>query len=210
MEKQIKRLQYKIADIDERQRLVKAYFSAFGNVDSDGDVIVKGAGRKTIQENGPGGKDIIRHFLNHEMKYNPAVLPIGKIKEMGEDNFGNYFVSKIARTKTGEDIYSLYEDGFINNHSFGFNIIKQRQENNVNYILEYKMYEVSTVTTWSSNENTPTIEVKEKKEQTEAATEGTSINKYESLFIEPSKLLTPNEEADLKAINEIYKLLKFN
>ena len=43
--------------------MVKAYYSAFGNVDSDGDIIERGAGRKTIKENGPEGKDIIRHFF---------------------------------------------------------------------------------------------------------------------------------------------------
>ncbi len=198
MEKLIKQLQYKVADIDSKQRQVKAYFSAFGNVDSDGDVIVKGAGRKTIQENGPGGKDIIRHFLNHEFQSKQGALPIGKIKELGEDNYGNYFVSKIARTKAGQDIYTLYEDGFINNHSFGFMKIKQRQEKGVNYILEYKMFEVSTVTTWSANENTPTIEVKE------AAKLGTSENKYQSLFIEPSRI-TLQEKADLQIIHELLK-----
>jgi len=200
MEKQFKQLKYKVADIDTRQRLVKAYYSAFGNVDSDGDVIVKGAGRKTIQENGPMGKDIIRHFLNHEFQTNTAVLPIGKLMEIGEDDHGNYFVSKIARTHMGEDIYSMYEDGMINSHSFGFIPIKQKKEGKINYILEYKMFEVSTVTTWSANEQTPTIEVKHNEPGRPTRSE------YDALLIEPSRISLD----DKAAMQTIFKLTKFN
>ena len=200
MEKLIKILQYKVADIDVKQRLVKAYFSAFNNEDNEGDVLTPGAFTKTMNENGPKGRDIIRHFLNHEFKSNPGVLPIGKIKELGEDSHGGFFVSKMARTNSGNDIYSLYEDGFINSHSMGFQIIKQKVEKAIRYITEIKLFEVSTVTTWAANDNTPTIEVKEAPEPGQP-----TPNKYDSLFIEPS-MHTHKEIADIK---ELYRLLNF-
>lgn len=200
MEKQIKILDCKVADIDGKKRMVKAYYSAFGNVDSHGDIIERGAGRKTIKENGPEGKDIIRHFLNHSFKANQEVLTIGKIKEIGEDDHGNYFWSKIARTALGEDIYKMYEDGMINNHSFGFIPIKQRVIDGINHIYEYKMFEISTVTTWSANEKTPTIEVKEGEPKIITP----ELNR--ALFIEPSRY-TLDQKA---AMQTIFKLTKFN
>jgi len=200
MEKKIKQLICKVADIDGKKRMVKAYYSAFGNIDLDGDVIVKGAGTKTIRENGPGGKDIIRHFLNHSFQSNPEVLTIGKIKEIGEDAHGNYFWSKIARTVMGEDIYKMYEDDMINNHSFGFIPIKQKIIDGINYILEYKMFEISTITTWSSNGNTPTIEVKEGEPGQ------TTPKAQKALFLEPSRVTLD----DKAAMQTIFKLTKFN
>ncbi len=41
-----------ISDIDEDKNIVKGYGSYFDNVDSDKDIIRKGAYQKTIQENG--------------------------------------------------------------------------------------------------------------------------------------------------------------
>ena len=68
-----------IADIDEKMGIVKGYGSYFGNKDSDGDVIAKGAYQKTIKENG----DRVRYLWQHKMD-----KPIGKIKEMYEDDKG--------------------------------------------------------------------------------------------------------------------------
>ena len=39
-----------LIDADEKSGIVKGYGSIFGNVDSDGDVINKGAYKKTINE----------------------------------------------------------------------------------------------------------------------------------------------------------------
>jgi HK97 family phage prohead protease len=205
MEHKLKLFSYKIADIDGKQRTVKFYYGAFDNVDFDGDVLRKGATIKTVKENGPNGKDIIRHFLNHEFRTNPGVLPIGKIKEMGEDNFGPWAVSKIARTANGNDIYSMYEDGFINNHSMGFNPVKTRPGNDYNEITEIKLFEVSTVTTWAANANTPTIEVKE------AGQLPTSHNNSNALsFIKPSTMTLKEEAAMSEFMKELWKSNLFN
>ena len=53
--KLIKELSGKVADIDKKQGLVKAYFSAFGNIDSDNDMIQRGAHIKTMKERDPDG-----------------------------------------------------------------------------------------------------------------------------------------------------------
>ena len=38
-------------DMEDGSRVITMYYSAFGNVDSDGDVIVPGAFTKTLKEN---------------------------------------------------------------------------------------------------------------------------------------------------------------
>lgn len=195
-------LQFKVADVDTKQRIVKAYFASFGNIDSDGDIIQKGALTKTINENGPKGKDIIRHFLNHAFRKSDNVLPLGKILELGEDNTGGYFISKMARTQQANDVYSMYEDGFINNHSFGFIPVKEYKTQAANIITEVKMFEVSTVTTWAANENTPTVYVKSNE-----AGKPTSLNiNYESLFIQPERS-TEKTKADF---NRLIKLFDYS
>ena len=41
-----------ILDFDEKNNIVKGYGSYFDNLDSDNDIIRRGAYQKTIQENG--------------------------------------------------------------------------------------------------------------------------------------------------------------
>ena len=188
---------FKVADIDAKQRIVKAYFASFGNIDNDGDVIQRGALTKTIMENGPKGKNIIRHFLNHEFRKSDAALPIGKILELGEDEFGGYFVSKIGRTEQANDVYTLYEDGIINSHSFGFIPVKTVKTQTSNIITEARMFEVSTVTTWAANDNTPTVFVKSADEA------GIIPTSHKALFIEPSRS-TLAEEAAMKEITKLF------
>ena len=42
-----------IKDVDVQTGIVTGYFSVFGNLDSDGDIVLPGAFKKTIKENGP-------------------------------------------------------------------------------------------------------------------------------------------------------------
>ena len=60
-----------LTDIDEKASLVKGYGSVFGNKDSDGDIIMRGAYRKTLQENG----DRVKYLYQHDMD-----KPLGKRK----------------------------------------------------------------------------------------------------------------------------------
>jgi len=206
MEPMIKNLTLKVADIDGKKRMVKFYYAAWDNVDGDGDIIRKGATLKTTKERGPKGKGIIRHFVNHEFRANPAALPVGMLTEMGEDSKGAWAWSKMARTSQGSDIYNLYEDGYINNHSFGFDSIpgKYKQTNTGIEFYEVKIYEVSTVTTLGANENTPTLEVKEDK-----GAEIITPSIYESLFVEPQTIALKTK-ADLTELSKLidYSLFK--
>lgn len=138
-----------IEDIDEVKGIVTGYFSAFNNIDSDGDVIVSGAYKKTVAENGPQGRNRIMHLLQH----NP-LMPLAKPMELIEDGKGLRFTSKITETSYGKDVIKLYAEGVFNEHSVGFEIIKSDNKAGYREIREIKLWEGSTVT-WGANPNTP-------------------------------------------------------
>jgi HK97 family phage prohead protease len=145
-----------VADVDESKGIVTLYASAFGNVDSDGDIIEKGAFSKTIQERGPQSpRPRIKHLFQHD-RYNPIGTPL----TMVQDENGLLIDSKVSDIRDG-DYIKLYRDGVITEHSIGFEIIKSEMAENKEYqlIKEVKLWEYSSVT-WGANENTPVVGMK--------------------------------------------------
>lgn len=143
---QYKNLSQGIADVDVKKGIVTGYFSSFDNVDSDGDVIRKGAFTKTIKEN----FQRVRHLLDHD-----ATKAVGKILLLQEDQKGLYYESKAGRHTLGRDFLLMVEDGLITEHSIGFVTIKQKAMGGYNEISEVKLYEGSSLQGWGANEMTP-------------------------------------------------------
>ena len=141
-----KNLQQGISDVDVKKGIVTGYFSSFDNMDSDGDVIRKGAFSKTIKEN----FQRVRHLLDHD-----ATKAVGKIQLLQEDVKGLYYESKAGRHTLGRDFLLMVEDGLINEHSIGFVTIKQKNMGGYNEITEVKLYEGSSLQGWGANEMTP-------------------------------------------------------
>ena len=141
-------------DMEDGSRIITVYYSAFGNVDSDGDVIVPGAFTKTLKENGPNAKNRIWHLFNHSTE-----KPIAKPFEMMEDGFGLKARVKMPNTTLGNDTYELYKEGHITEHSIGFQTIKSQAKTGYNEINEIRLLEGSSVL-WGANANTPTVGVK--------------------------------------------------
>lgn len=147
---QTKGIPAQVKDIDRANGIVTGYFSRFGDVDSDGDMIMPGAFTKSIMENGPESqKQRIVHLYQHDVS-----KPLGKPYMLKEDDYGLYFESKIVGTSYGEDVLKLYEAGVINEHSIGFATVKAQPKGGYMEIQEVKLYEGSTVT-FGANENTP-------------------------------------------------------
>lgn len=142
-----------LKSLDPKNGIVTGYASAFGNIDSDEDMITYGAYSKTISEWGPKGKNRIVHLRDHKTS-----LPLAKPTLLKEDSTGLYFESKISLTTYGMDTLKLYEDGVINEHSVGFIPIKSEFINDpvrpYNKITEVKLFEFSSVL-WGANEDTP-------------------------------------------------------
>ena len=141
-------------DMEDGSRVITMYYSAFGNVDSDGDVIMPGSFTKTLKENGPNATNRIWHLFNHSTD-----KPIAKPFEMMEDEFGLKARVKMPNTTLGNDTYELYKEGHITEHSIGFQTIKSQAKSGYNEITEIKLFEGSSVL-WGANANTPTVGVK--------------------------------------------------
>jgi uncharacterized protein len=149
----LKSFEQSVKDVDTVQGIVSGYFSKFGNKDSDGDIIQKGAYTKTIQENFKR----IKHLLDHD-----RTKAVGVIQELKEDDYGLYYVSKAGRHTLGQDFLKMAEDGIITEHSVTIVPIKQKQseELKANIITEVKMMEGSSLQFWGANEMTPIVGVK--------------------------------------------------
>lgn len=146
-----------LKDFDTNKGIVSFYFSNFNSKDSDNDIIKQGAFTKTIQEN----RKRIKHLKNHNMTQAP-----GTIIDIAEDSVGAYAVSQLVKSTLGRDTLLEYEGGVITEHSMGFQVIKEQfdQFSGANIIQEVKLWEVSSLTAWGANENTPVIGVKSEEE----------------------------------------------
>ena len=154
MRYQVKSIPAEIKDLSVHDRTVTGYFASFtDSFDYDMDIIAPTAGNKTIAEWGPEGKNKIMHLYQHKTE-----MPLAKPKVLRADNFGIYFESQFAKTSYGDDVLKLYEAGVINEHSFGFEVLRSEPVTiggvGGNRITEFRMWEGSTVT-FGANEDTP-------------------------------------------------------
>ena len=144
-----------VKDVDAKQGIVTGYFSAFGNVDSDGDIMMPGAFKRSIQDWGPEGKQRIKHLLNHD----PS-KPLGKIQVLKEDEYGLYYESKVGTHTLGQDYIKMIESGLIAEHSIGFKTLREQKSGDANQIHEVMLFEGSSLTAWGANEATPLLGMK--------------------------------------------------
>jgi uncharacterized protein len=153
---QTKQCNLKVKDIDTKGRTVQIYVSEFGSKDSDGDIILPGAYKKTIAERGPSAENCrIKHLLQHS----PYRL-IGKPAKMEEDIKGLLVSSVLADTTDGNDALKLYEMDLFE-HSVGFQTVKGEPDmtQSAYLIKEVMLWEYSSVT-WGANANTPLVGIK--------------------------------------------------
>ena len=143
--------QGQISDIDENLGIVKGYGSVFGNKDSDNDIIEKGAYRRTIKNNGSRVKYLYQHDITK---------PIGKMKELYEDEKGLVFVAEVPKTTFGNEVLELMKYGVIDENSVGIMPVKKDyDEDGIRVIKEAKLYEISAVTI-AANDEAKILEVK--------------------------------------------------
>ncbi len=144
-----------VKDIDLSKNEVAFYFSAFNNKDSDNDVIKPGAFKKTFSEQ----KGRIKYLYNHNTTQSPGV-----IKSLEEDSHGAFAVATFYERPEpiGPAVREMYSKGGITEHSMGFRAVREGYDKlaDANIISEIKLWEVSALTAWGANMNTPMIGVK--------------------------------------------------
>jgi len=139
-----------ISDIDEKNSVVKGYGSYFDNKDSDNDIIRRGAYQKTIQENGHR----VKYLYQHNM-----MQPIGKMKELYEDDKGLVFIAEVPKTSLGKDVIELMKAGVITENSVGILPINKEDKGEYREIQEVKLFEISAVTL-AANDQAKIMDVK--------------------------------------------------
>jgi len=147
--------QGELKDIDEKLGIVSGYGSIFGNLDADNDIIQKGAYTRTIKNNGNRVKYLYQHDISK---------PIGKMRELFEDEKGLGFVAEIPKTTFGKEVLELMKYNVIEENSVGILPIKKEfNDDGVRMIEEVKLFEISAVTL-ASNDQAKIMEVKGKLE----------------------------------------------
>jgi HK97 family phage prohead protease len=155
---------FEIKAMDAGKREVAIYLSKFGVIDSDGDMIQKGAFAKSILERGPlaDSNRKIAFLRSHDWE-----KPIGKFLSLQEDDFGLFAVAELVHSSYANDAWNDYMDGIIREHSIGFQYISDKMrfiedatapQGGFWNISELKLYEGSAVL-FGSNEFTPTVDV---------------------------------------------------
>ena len=137
-----------VKDADEW--IVSGYLSAFGNIDSDGDMIMPGAFKRTIAEWGPQGIGRIKHFMDHD-----NTKLIGVFTVLKEDDYGLYYESQIGDWNDGVDFYKKVKKKAITEHSIGFKTIKKEKSEGHTKLTEIKLYEGSSLNGHGANQFTP-------------------------------------------------------
>lgn len=183
-----------IKDISDRT--VTGVASVFGNVDSYGDIVQRGAFKKTLSENAPR----IRHLWMHDPAQ-PPTAAIRGLQEVGKDALpdevlqrfpdatgGLEVVREYLRTPRGDEILEGIRAGAINEMSFAYDVIKSKFaevadadgiKRQVRLLSEVRLYETSDVL-WGAN----------------AATVASKSHEYR--LAQLSELLTQTD-ADMKA-----------
>lgn len=150
--REYKSFKFELESADESGEF-SGYAAVFGNKDSGGDVIEKGAFSKTIRED----FDRIKILSQHT----DCELPIGKPLELREDDKGLFIRGKISDTAKGRDIQTLMKDGVLNELSIGYDAVEFNydSEQGARRLKEIKLWEVSIVT-WAMNDQAKIDEVK--------------------------------------------------
>jgi len=210
---QTKSIELSVKDIDTAGRRVKVALSAFGNVDSDGDVITRGAFAKSIKERGHESQSNrkIKFLRYHDFEHE-----IGVWRSLEETHEYLVGIGDLGRSTKGNDAFLDYQDGIITEHSIGFISIPDKikvREDGLTELNEVFLMEGSAVT-FGANSETPVFSVSGKDQYSEEYLD--KINKKMNGLINALKngkgtderLMTI--ESQLKVIQSKYNsLIKF-
>lgn len=202
-------------EINTEKHIIEIKFAAFGNIDSDRDILIKGCFAKSIQERGPGSSTHrkIAFLWQHDLHD-----PIGKILKIEEREDGAYAevqLSNFEAVPNAKRAYYQLIDGDIDQFSFGFEYVWDKVEYDeaadAFIVREVKLFEISVVTL-GANEMTEFIrEIPDGKSMKEYLKNlmSNDIDKFNLLKqminetgAEPGHPLTPHAESLFEKIGK--------
>lgn len=141
-------------DSDGKMRF-SGYLACFDNVDSCGDVIVKGAFTKTLRDHKSLPVPVLEQHGGWSMT-SGDLTPIGYYESLKEDDTGLYAEGVLFTTPRGKDMHTLLREApkGAMGQSIGYRTVKQRipdaaetrKTGVMRYLEEIKLYEGSIVT----------------------------------------------------------------
>jgi HK97 family phage prohead protease len=129
---------------------VRGYASVFGNVDSYGEIVDKGAFTDFIKAN-PNVEIPIFWEHDHIWSWGDPARPVGKTTLLREDDYGLYFEGELADTDKATEIATLIEQGAVRNASFAFKVTDEYLEDEVRHLSGLGLKEISPVN-WGAND----------------------------------------------------------
>lgn len=140
------------------------YASVFGNRDSYGDVVVKGAFEESLKDFGTGGSNIPCYW-SHQMS-NPMMW-IGKTLEAYEDDHGLFVKVQLdLDNPNAAQVHKMIKEKVVNQMSFAFDVLDYafaESEEHGEYLelRKMKIHEVSVVQV-GANQATELLDVKDR------------------------------------------------
>jgi len=170
-----------------------AYASVFGNVDSYGDIVTKGAFANDLARWEKSGNAIPVLFA-HQMSdpdYN-----IGSVIYAEEDNVGLKVTAQLdLENPKAKQVYRMLKGRRINQMSFAYDVLDGSTEKvdgqDVYEIRDLKLYEVSVVTV-GANQETEILAVKQAADLADRMTQG----------IKAGRVLSAKNESELRSAHE--------
>lgn len=129
---------------------VRGYAAVFGNVDSYGEIIDKGAFSSWIKANPTVAVPIFWEH-DHIWSWDDPARPIGSTTYLLEDDHGLYFEGELADTPKAEEIATLMEQGAVRNASFAFRVTDEYKEDDIRHLSGLSLKEISPVN-WGAND----------------------------------------------------------
>lgn len=114
MKLEYKRFSLNLKSLQQRQ--FEGYLSTFGNVDHGGDIVVRGAFKRTLAEH-KEADELPPMFWMH----NPTNVP-GKWLDMSEDDKGLFVKGELADTPLGNEMHTLLGMKAVRGMSIGYTV----------------------------------------------------------------------------------------
>lgn len=115
-----------VKEVDLTKRTVKFIGNTYYWLDTDLDILIDGAAKRSINQKGPNSNAVakIKHQKDHKLSID---FMLGKIDVLEESRMDGrsviYAESKIPETPKGDEDLIKYQSGMIDNHSIGFRYV---------------------------------------------------------------------------------------
>lgn len=159
---------------DEAEGVFTGYASIFGNVDSYGEVVVKGAFAESLK-----AQPSVPVYWSHQMS-NP-MMNIGKTIELREDDRGLFVKAQLdLDSEMGAQVHRLIKDGRVGQMSFAFDVEDYAMADSDELgphleLRKLKVHEVSVVQV-GANQATELLDVKDRVTRVKESTSISEAN----------------------------------